>query len=187
MRLNQKDDDIGIRRAPPGGGDHGTVEPAARAKQAGRIDKDDLGVASVGQTLLNGRFRLSIVAPSGVVFESGHSVGPVAQQRMLEALTDLAPSDQTGLSSAVTDPEALTTSASIIAATGLLGAADAAALSAAGSRARSLVALVPDAEAWGAPSKDHEDACRLLRSRGWRVETFSPGENVPSVWERVVR
>lgn len=144
-------------------------------------------VASVGQTLLNGRFRLSIVAPSGVVFESGHSVGPVAQQRMLEALTDLAPSEQSGLSSAVTDPEALTTSASIIAATGLLGAADAAALSAAGSRARSLVALVPDAAAWGAPSKDHVDACRLLRSRGWRVETFSPGENVPSVWERVVR
>lgn len=144
-------------------------------------------VASVGQTLLSGRFRLSVLAPSGVVFESGHAVGPVSQRRMLEALTDLESSELPGLAAAVSDPEALTASAAIIAATGLLSPSDAAALSAAGGRARSLVALVPDAEAWGSPSADHLDACRLLRGRGWRVEAYRPGESVPTVWERVIR
>ncbi len=42
MRLDQQDDDIGVRGPGPGGGDHRAVQPAARAKEARRIDKDDL-------------------------------------------------------------------------------------------------------------------------------------------------
>ena len=91
------------------------------------------------------------------------------------------------LGRAVTDTEALTSAASIIAATGLLTAADAAALVAAGGRARSLVALVPDSRAWGAADDEHDDACRLLRNHGWTVEAYSPGEPVPAVWTRVSR
>ncbi|MDO5501138.1 MAG: hypothetical protein Q4F67_15805, partial [Propionibacteriaceae bacterium] len=90
--------------------------------------------------------------------------------------------------SAVDDPDSLTTAASLVAVTGLLTARDAAALAAAGGRARSLVAIVPDDEAWlGGAHEDHRDAVRLLRGRGWRVETFKPAEPVPHVWERVTR
>lgn len=163
------------RSAHPNLGPTGSLEWAVSA------------AASVGEALISGRFRLAIVAPSGLAFDSGHAVGPVARQRMLDALTDLESSDETSLYSAVSDPQALTSAASVIAATGILTPADAAALSAAASRARSLVALVPDAEAWGAPSEDHLAACRLLRGRGWRVETFGPNDTVPAVWERVIR
>ena len=48
MRLDQQHDDIGIRGPAPGGGDHGTVQPAARAEQAGRVDEDDLCLAVHG-------------------------------------------------------------------------------------------------------------------------------------------
>ena len=50
MRLDQQNDDIGIGRATPSGGDHGAVQPAAGLKQAGRVDKDDLRVALDGDT-----------------------------------------------------------------------------------------------------------------------------------------
>lgn len=144
-------------------------------------------VASIAALLVEGRYRLSVLGPSGIVFQSGHVVGHTAQHAMLTALTDLEESDETWLGTAVADPEALTTSAALVAATGLLRPADAAALVAAGARARSLVALVPDAAAWRAADDDHADACRLLRSHGWIVEGYAPGQPVPEVWGRVTR
>jgi hypothetical protein len=58
---------------------------------------------------------------------------------------------------------------------------------AAGARARSRVALVPDADAWGLPTADHESACSLLRNSGWAVQPYSPGSPVPDVWQGVAR
>lgn len=142
-------------------------------------------VASVARLLLVGRYRLSIVAPSGAVFDSGHSVGPQARQAMIDALTDLVASEQAWLGEAFSDPEAVTNAASVVAVTGMLSAADAAALSAAGAAARSTIALVPDAEAWGTPSAEHEDACLLLANHGWKVTRFAPGDTVPEAWGRV--
>lgn len=142
-------------------------------------------VASVARLLLVGRYRLSIVAPSGTVFESGHAVGPLARQAMLNALTDLASSEHTWLGEAFNDPEAVSSAASVVAVTGLLSAADAAALSAAGASARSKIALVPDAPTWGTPSAEHEDACLLLAKHGWTVATYAQGETVPEAWGRV--
>ncbi len=144
-------------------------------------------VTSIASLLVEGRYRLAVVAPSGTVFESGHAVGHGAQHALIESMTDLAPSEETWLGRAVTDTEALTSAASIVAATGLLTAADAAALVAAGGRARSLVALVPDARAWGAADDEHGDACRMMRNHGWTLVTYSPGEPVPAVWKRVSR
>ena len=45
MRLDQQDDDIGIGRTAPGRRDHRAVKPAFGREKAGRIHKDDLGVA----------------------------------------------------------------------------------------------------------------------------------------------
>ncbi|MFD0867441.1 DUF58 domain-containing protein, partial [Tessaracoccus lubricantis] len=144
-------------------------------------------VTSVAALLSEGRHKLAILSPSGRVFETGHSVGEASRQLMIEAMTDLATSEETWLGSAVDDPELLTSVASLVAVTGLLSTADAAALAAAGGRARSLIALVPDAAAWHADDDEHRESIRFLRGRGWRVETFRPLEPVPQVWERVTR
>ncbi|MHA7860840.1 DUF58 domain-containing protein [Tessaracoccus sp. Y36] len=142
-------------------------------------------VTSVAALLSEGRHKLAIIAPSGRVFETGHSVGEASRQLMIEAMTDLPTSEETWLGSAVDDPELLTSVASLVAVTGLLSNADAAALAAAGGRARSLIALAPDASAWDAEHDEHREAIRFLLGRGWRVETFRPGEPVPQVWQRV--
>ncbi|MDO5676535.1 MAG: DUF58 domain-containing protein [Propionibacteriaceae bacterium] len=163
------------RSAHTGDGPDGSMEWAVSA------------VASVAALLSEGRHRLAILAPSGRVFESTRGSGEAAKQHMIEAMTDLVTSEETWLGSAVDDPESLTSVASLVAVTGLLDQADAAALAAAGGRARSLIAIVPDATRWQAPDEDHKEAIRFLRGRGWRVETFRPGEPVPQVWERVTR
>jgi len=142
-------------------------------------------VTSVGMLLLRGRYRLTIVAPSGTVYESGHSAGILARQSMVEAMTDLASSEHRWLGETFTDPEAISSAASIVAVTGVLTVEDAAALAAAGARARSTVALVPDADAWETPSMEHGDACLLLANHGWTVARYSPGDTVPQAWGRV--
>lgn len=142
-------------------------------------------VASVAALLAEGRHRLTIVAPSGLVFESGHAVGQAAKRAMIDSLTDLKSSEQSWLGDAVSDPANMSNAASIIAATGLLNASDAAALVAASARARSQIALVPDAAAWGQPSKEHDDACRLLLNHGWIVEKYRPRDPMPRVWGQV--
>jgi uncharacterized protein (DUF58 family) len=144
-------------------------------------------VASVASLLCAERSRLAIVAASGPVCDPGHTRGEAARLLVLEALTDLSPSGESWLGSAVDDPELLASAASIVAATGLLTTRDAAALVAAGARARSRVALVPDADAWGLPTADHESACSLLRNSGWAVQPYSPGSPVPDVWQGVAR
>lgn len=163
------------RVAHVGSGPEGSLEWAVSA------------VTSVAALLSEGRHKLAILAPSQRVFESGHSVGEAARQLMVEAMTDLTASEEEWLGSAVDNPELLTSAASLVAVTGILSTADAAALVAASSRARSLVALVPDAEAWQTPTDGHREAMRFLQGRGWRVEMYRPGEPVPQVWERVTR
>lgn len=144
-------------------------------------------VTSVAALLSEGRHRLTILAPTGRVFESTRGSGEAAKQLMVEAMTDLQTSGEEWLGSAVDDPESLSSAASLVAVTGLLDSSDAAALAAAGGRARSLVALAPDADAWGGDAPEHPEALRFLRGRGWRVETYRPGEPMPHVWERVTR
>lgn len=142
-------------------------------------------VASVAAQLADGGHRLSIVAPSGPVFEPGHAVGEAAKRAMIEAMTDLEASGQTWLGEAVADPEALGSAAAVIAVTGLLTPRDAGALIAASGRARRFVALVPDADAWRAARGDHADACRHLINNGWTVATYAPRDPVPDVWDQV--
>ncbi len=147
-------------------------------------------VASVAALLSEGRHRLAILAPSGRVFESARGSGEASKQLMIEAMTDLQTSEEAWLGSAVEDPESLSSAASLVAVTGLLDSSDAAALAAAGGRARSLIALVPDAPSWRAPADTHDEhaeAVRFLRGRGWHVEAYRRGEPVPKVWERVTR
>lgn len=143
-------------------------------------------ITSLAALLLEGRHRMSIVAPSGAAYTSGHSVGPVATTTMLEAMTDLPASEHTRLGEAFSDPGDLASVASLVAVTGKLTADDAAALSAVGSRARSAFALVPH-EDWGQLSAEHADACRLLRNNGWQIGTYAPGETVPEAWARLPR
>lgn len=161
------------------------VSAHADHSPSGSLEWAVSAVTSLAMLLLSGRFRLSVVAPSGTVYDSGHSSGPLARQAMLEAMTDLPSSEHTWLGQAFTDPESLSSAASVVAVTGILSAKDAAALSAAGAAARSTVALVPDAAAWGGPAAEHDDACRLLTNHGWTVVTYAPGEGVPEVWGRV--
>lgn len=144
-------------------------------------------VASIAALLSEGRHRLTILAPSGRVFESARGSGEASKQLMIEAMTELETSEETWLGSAVDDPESLSSAASLVAVTGILSSSDAAALSAAGGRARSLIALTPDPQGWGVPSDEHREAIQFLRGRGWRVEHFGPGEPMPRVWERVIR
>lgn len=144
-------------------------------------------VTSIAALLASGRHRLTVISPAGVEFDPGRAAGEAAKEMMLEAMTDVTASAEPWLGAAVADPERLTSTASIVAATGLLSVNDAAALAAAGARARSLVALVPDAEAWDAPDEEHREACSMLRNLGWTVESYRPGEPVPEVWERATR
>ncbi|MFT3887277.1 MAG: DUF58 domain-containing protein [Arachnia sp.] len=144
-------------------------------------------VASVASLLCSEHSRLAIVAPSGPVCDPGHTRGETARLLVLEALTDLAPSGESWLGTAVDDPELLSSAASLVAVTGLLTTRDAAALTAAGGRARSRVALIPDAEAWGEPSEEHEAARSLLVSGGWTVRSYTPGRPVPDVWKGVAK
>lgn len=144
-------------------------------------------VASIAALLAARGHRLSILAPSGTVFESGHAVGEAAKRTMIESMTDLAASEVSWLGEAVDDPDAMTASAAIVAVTGLLTPRDAAALVAASGKARRLIAIVPDASAWRAPQGDHGDACRLLQAHGWILETYEPREPMTDVWERVAQ
>ena len=141
-------------------------------------------VASLATMLIDGRFRVAIVSPSGVVFESGRS-GQNAGQLMLEAMTELPASGETWLGRAVADPDSWTSAASLIAVTGKLGVADAAALAAAGTRARSLTVITPRVASWAEPSQAHAEAVQLLQSHGWRVLEYRPGESFTELWRRV--
>lgn len=158
-----------------GDGPHGSMEWAISA------------VTSIAALLASGRHRLVIISPAGIEFDPGRAVGGAARERMLEAMTDVSATEETWLGAAVADPERMMSSASLVAATGVLRANDAAALAAAGARARSLIALVPDARAWGAPEDEHEAACSMLRNLGWTVQAYRPGQPVDEVWERAAR
>ena len=65
MRLDQKDDDIGIGGPAPCGGDHGAVKAAAGAEEAGCIDENDLRLAFHADTPDAGAGRLHLVGDDG--------------------------------------------------------------------------------------------------------------------------
>lgn len=144
-------------------------------------------VTSIATSLSEGRHRAVVVSPAGLVVNPGHTVGDAARQLVLEAMTDLTPSGETWLGEAVTDPQLLGGAASVVAATGRLTLRDAAAVAAAGAKARRRVALVPDVAAWGGDLAEHGDACALLLNHGWAVATYGPGAPVAAVWQQVAK
>ncbi|MNU97351.1 hypothetical protein D3C71_874230 [compost metagenome] len=60
--VDQQQDEIGILRAAPGGGDHGAVEPTARLEDAGRVHENDLRILVNGDAAHHGARRLNLVA-----------------------------------------------------------------------------------------------------------------------------
>lgn len=109
---------------------------------------------------------------------------------MIRALTDVRGSGRRGLESSLSDWEALSSSHTLLAALGLLTAEDAAVLSSVGIHMLTATAVVPDAAAWGASREQydqHKNACRLLRSSGWDIQEYRPGELVPDVWSTLVK
>lgn len=139
--------------------------------------------ASIASQVLRNRQRATIVSAETVIFTPTHA-DIASQESMIRALTDLNATAETGLHTALSDWEALTSSHSLVACLGLLTHQDAAVLCAVGIHMRYVMAVVPDAAAWGASQEQydaHRDACRLLLSNGWQVRRYRPGQQVPDV------
>lgn len=145
--------------------------------------------ASVATQLLAARHRLTILSPDAEVFAPGHADQSSAGRRMLQQLTDLEASARSTLVAGLSDADSLSNARSLLAALGLLTAADAAALAAVGSRMSQCAALVPDAQAFGADpaaALAHDDGCRLLASSGWTIQRYRPDEAVPHAWSALL-
>ena len=65
MRLDQQDDNIGIRRPAPGRRDHGPVQPPFRREEPRRVDKDDLGLTFQRDAADAGAGGLDLVGDDG--------------------------------------------------------------------------------------------------------------------------
>ena len=74
MRLNQKNDDIGIRRPAPSRRDHRPVKPPARSEKARRINKDKLALALERDAANAGTGRLDLMGHNRH-FRPYHAVG----------------------------------------------------------------------------------------------------------------
>lgn len=145
--------------------------------------------ASVGAELLAARYRVTILSADTEVHAPGHHDPSAAADRMLQRLTDLEASGRDSLIDGLADSDAMGNAQSVIGALGLLGAADAAALSAVGTRMVQCSALVPDAAAFGAAPDAvdaHDDACRLLESAGWTIHRYRPTDSVPDAWSALL-
>ncbi|TRY18883.1 DUF58 domain-containing protein [Tessaracoccus rhinocerotis] len=141
--------------------------------------------ASVAAELLSARYRVTILSADSEVLSPGHVDNLSGRQRMLRRLTDVTPSEASTLMEGLEDSTGTGNSQSIVGALGLLGAGDAAALTAVGSRMLQCAALVPDAAAFGAGAAvvaAHDDACRLLEAEGWTIQRYRPGQSVPDAW-----
>lgn len=141
--------------------------------------------ASVAAELLSARYRITILSADAEVLSPGHVGDLGGRQRMLRRLTDVEASEAGTLMEGLEDSTGTSNAQSIIGALGMLGAGDAAALTAVGSRMLQCAALVPDAAAFGASGPDtaaHDDACRLLEAEGWTVQRYRPGQSVPDAW-----
>lgn len=141
--------------------------------------------ASVAAELISGRYRITILSADEEVLTPGHMDAFSGRSRMLRRLTDVEASGASTLMEGLEDSTGTGNAQSIVGALGLLGAGDAAALTAVGSRMLQCAALVPDAAAFGAGPAAvaaHDDACRLLESSGWTVQRYRPGQSVPDAW-----
>lgn len=146
-------------------------------------------IASIASTLMSGRCRVTIVSAETEVFSPLHTDAIAARERMLGAMVDLTDSGRESISSGLSHSDSIGSSQSIMAALGLLGASDAAALTAVGRRMQQASALVPDPVAWGsdpATAEAHEAACRLLLTSGWILHRHGPGESVTEAWDRLM-
>ena len=146
-------------------------------------------VASTAAVLMSARCRVTVVSAETEIFSPLHADSVTARDRMLGAMVDLTASGRASLSSGLSHSDSIGSSQSILAALGLLGAADAAALSAVGNRMQQCAALVPDPSAWGADAARadaHRDACRLLTASGWTLHHHQPGEGVVEAWDRLM-
>lgn len=141
--------------------------------------------ASVSAELLANRYRVTILSADDVVYTPSGGEALTNRESMIHAMTDLRSSARHGLDTGLSDWDALSSSQSLMATLGLLTPEDATVLSAIGSHMHQTYALVPDAAAWGANEElydAHRDACRHLRSSGWTLQTYRPGQSVPEIW-----
>ncbi len=53
--VDHQQDQVGVLRPGPGGGDHRPVEPPLRLENAGRVDQQDLRVASIAMPISRAR------------------------------------------------------------------------------------------------------------------------------------
>lgn len=146
-------------------------------------------VASIASTLMSGRCRVTIVSAETEIFSPLHADAVSSHERMMGAMVDLADSGRSSVSSGLSHSDSIGSSQSIMASLGLLGASDAAALTAVGNRMQQASAMVPDPIAWGAdPASEeaHSAACRLLIASGWILYQYQPGESVPDAWDRLM-
>ncbi|MGV8844934.1 DUF58 domain-containing protein [Tessaracoccus sp.] len=146
-------------------------------------------VASIASVLMSGRCRVTVVSAETEVFSPVHADTVSARDRILAAMVDLSDSGRESISSGLSHSDSIGSSQSIMAALGLLGSTDAAALRAVGSRMQQASALVPDPVAWGATparAEEHLAACRLLASSGWILHQHKPGEAVADSWDRLM-
>ncbi|WP_158600590.1 DUF58 domain-containing protein [Tessaracoccus antarcticus] len=146
-------------------------------------------VTSIAITLLASRCRITVVSAETEIYTTLHTDALAARETMMGAMVDLTGSDRPSLSSGLSNSDSMGTSQSIMAALGFLQAADAAALTAVGSRMQQASALVPDPVTWGvtpAIADAHRAACRLLTSSGWTLHHYGPDERVVDAWDRLM-
>ncbi len=146
-------------------------------------------MASTASVLMSARCRVTVVSAETEIFSPLHVDSVTARERMLGAMVDLTASGRTTLGTGLSHSDSISSSQSILAALGLLGAADAAALAAVGNRMQRCAALVPDPVAWGVDevrTAAHRAACRLLASAGWTLHHHQPGEGVVDAWDRLM-
>lgn len=146
-------------------------------------------VASIASVLMSERCRVTVVSAETEIYSPLHADAVSSRDRMLGAMVDLTGSERPSISSGLSNSDSIGNSQSIMAALGLLGAADASALTAVGNRMQQATALVPDAVAWGVDAgraEAHRAACRLLTSSGWTLHHYQPGEGVVEAWDRLM-
>lgn len=144
--------------------------------------------ASLGNELLQERFRVSLVGAEGLIFKpvNGESAG--ATGRLLAATTDVTASGRSSLEDCLADPEVLGDTRTVVACLGMLHSLDAVALVSATTRVSHLDALAPDALSFGLPPEKvtaHDEACRLLAASGWNLVRYTPTMTVPAAWQRL--
>lgn len=141
--------------------------------------------ASVAVQLVGDHHRLVLTSPSGLLFEPSQLQGPAQRVGIVDALTDVAPTDERDLEPAFADSGSLDATGSLLYFGGLLTVQDAATLIAAAQRMSRPQGLVLDPRTWGVDGAEHADAVRLLTGAGWAVEQYGPDTAMARAWSRL--